>query len=345
MSHAQSGGLRSGRDQRPTIVGRSRGPGPGGSAWPETETCSRNGAQRRYDRATGATHDRHAGHGAPAGRRTEWASRSSSSTASSSGSPATPATACSSPVTGSRRSRRPSATTCRRCRTSRPRSGRRRARCPGVSSFQVHFADHDILTPGDAPDVLVAMNPAALRANLGDLARGATVIVDTHDFTRPQPDQGRLRREPARGRLARRVRRAPGRPDRHDRRGGQGVRALAQGRRARQEHVRARPALVAVRPPDGQHHRLPRAAFRPAARHPRRQRDGVQDGLELRRDDRVVRGLLRGQAGAACHRAPTATSPATSRCPTGSSPRACSRGCRSSSAPTRSRRPPTSSTS
>src|SRR5690349_16115528 len=38
---------------------------------------------------------------------------------------------------------------------------------PGVSSFQVHFADHDILTPGDRPDVLVAMNPAALRANVG----------------------------------------------------------------------------------------------------------------------------------------------------------------------------------
>ena len=54
---------------------------------------------------------------------------------------------------------------------------------PGVSSFQVHFADHDILTPGDAPDVLVAMNPAALRANLGDLPKGATVIVDTHDFS------------------------------------------------------------------------------------------------------------------------------------------------------------------
>ncbi len=54
---------------------------------------------------------------------------------------------------------------------------------PGVSSFQVHFADHDILTAGDAPDVLVAMNPAALRANIGDLHRGATIIVDTHDFT------------------------------------------------------------------------------------------------------------------------------------------------------------------
>ncbi|QIG44645.1 2-oxoacid:acceptor oxidoreductase subunit alpha [Nocardioides anomalus] len=53
----------------------------------------------------------------------------------------------------------------------------------GVSSFQLHFADHDILTPGDRPDVLVAMNPAALKANVGDLRPGATLIVDTHDFT------------------------------------------------------------------------------------------------------------------------------------------------------------------
>jgi 2-oxoglutarate/2-oxoacid ferredoxin oxidoreductase subunit alpha len=53
----------------------------------------------------------------------------------------------------------------------------------GVSSFQLHFADHDILTPGDRPDVLVAMNPAALKANLGDLAKGAALIIDTHDFT------------------------------------------------------------------------------------------------------------------------------------------------------------------
>ena len=53
----------------------------------------------------------------------------------------------------------------------------------GVSSFQLHFADHDILTPGDRPDVLVAMNPAALKANIGDLRKGATLIVDTHDFT------------------------------------------------------------------------------------------------------------------------------------------------------------------
>jgi len=55
---------------------------------------------------------------------------------------------------------------------------------PGVSSFQVHFADTDILTPGDRPNVLVAMNPAALKANLPDLARGADIIVNTDEFTK-----------------------------------------------------------------------------------------------------------------------------------------------------------------
>jgi len=55
---------------------------------------------------------------------------------------------------------------------------------PGVSSFQLHFADHDILTPGDAPDVLVAMNPAALKANIDDLPRGADIIANTDEFTK-----------------------------------------------------------------------------------------------------------------------------------------------------------------
>ncbi|MDP8959412.1 MAG: 2-oxoacid:acceptor oxidoreductase subunit alpha [Actinomycetota bacterium] len=53
---------------------------------------------------------------------------------------------------------------------------------PGVSSFQVHIADYDILTPGDQPDVLVAMNPAALKANLDDLARGGIIIVNRDSF-------------------------------------------------------------------------------------------------------------------------------------------------------------------
>ncbi|MFV1999793.1 MAG: 2-oxoacid:acceptor oxidoreductase family protein, partial [Acidimicrobiia bacterium] len=52
----------------------------------------------------------------------------------------------------------------------------------GVSSFQVHIADWDILTPGDNPDCLVAMNPAALRANLDDLVKGGLLIANSDAF-------------------------------------------------------------------------------------------------------------------------------------------------------------------
>ena len=52
----------------------------------------------------------------------------------------------------------------------------------GVSAFQIHFADFDILTPGDQPGVLVAMNPAALKANLKDLIPGGLLIVNTDSF-------------------------------------------------------------------------------------------------------------------------------------------------------------------
>ena len=53
----------------------------------------------------------------------------------------------------------------------------------GVSGFQVNFSNQDILTPGDAPQVLVAMNPAALKANLPDLIKGGRVIINTDAFT------------------------------------------------------------------------------------------------------------------------------------------------------------------
>ena len=55
---------------------------------------------------------------------------------------------------------------------------------PGVSSFQLAFADHEITTPGDVPNVLVAMNPAALKANIKDVPSGADVIVNTDEFTK-----------------------------------------------------------------------------------------------------------------------------------------------------------------
>ncbi len=59
----------------------------------------------------------------------------------------------------------------------------------GVSAFQIHFASRDIHTPGDAPDVLVAMNPAALRSNVGALERNATILVNEDAFTRRNLDK------------------------------------------------------------------------------------------------------------------------------------------------------------
>jgi 2-oxoglutarate ferredoxin oxidoreductase subunit alpha len=54
---------------------------------------------------------------------------------------------------------------------------------PGVSGFQVSFSSNDIYTPGDAPDVLVSMNPAALKTNIGDLPRGGILVVNEDEFT------------------------------------------------------------------------------------------------------------------------------------------------------------------
>ena len=138
---------------------------------------------------------------------------------------------------------------------------------PGVSSFQLHFADHDILTPGDAPDVLVAMNPAALKANLKDLPRGARPHRQHRRVHQAQPDQGRLRDQPAGGRLAGRLPRCTPVPITS-----MTVKALEefehhpQGRRAGQEHVRARPAVLAVRPAGRGHAELPRGQVRTASR-------------------------------------------------------------------------------
>ena len=161
-----------------------------------------------------------------------------------------------------------------------------------------------------------------------------------------QPGQGRLRRQPARGRLARRLPAARARPDRDDRRGGQGVRAVPQGRLPREEHVRARSAVVALPPPHRGHPQLPRHQVRQQAGHPRRQHHRLQDRVRVRRDHRGLRGHLRGRAGPDAGRPATGRSRATSRWRTGWSPaRQQGRTCRCSSAPTRSPRPPTCCTS
>src|SRR6476659_9276827 len=60
---------------------------------------------------------------------------------------------------------------------------------PGVSGFQIHFADHDILTPGDRPNVLVAMNPVALKTNITDLPKGCTLLVNSDAFSEKNRDK------------------------------------------------------------------------------------------------------------------------------------------------------------
>lgn len=57
----------------------------------------------------------------------------------------------------------------------------------GVSAFQINFGSSDITTAGDAPDILVAMNPAALKTNVTDLKPGGLIIADTGEFTAHRP--------------------------------------------------------------------------------------------------------------------------------------------------------------
>ena len=68
---------------------------------------------------------------------------------------------------------------------------------PGVSGFQISFSSTDIHTPGDQPDVLVAMNPAALKTNIGDLPAGGALIVNIGRVHPAEPEQGGLRGQPA----------------------------------------------------------------------------------------------------------------------------------------------------
>ncbi|HWS44301.1 MAG TPA: 2-oxoacid:acceptor oxidoreductase family protein, partial [Acidimicrobiia bacterium] len=68
----------------------------------------------------------------------------------------------------------------------------------GVSSFQVHISDHDIVTPGDTPNVLVSMNPAALRANLRDLVPGSTLLINVDTFDTRNLDKAGYTQNPLR---------------------------------------------------------------------------------------------------------------------------------------------------
>ena len=127
----------------------------------------------------------------------------------------------------------------------------------GVSAFQIHFASRDILTPGDTPDVLVAMNPAALKANLPLMQRGATILVNEDAFSVRAVQKAGYFESAAGGRDAGGLHRQADPDELADDARGRGDRGRVEPRRAEgQEPVRARRAVVALRPPVGRHRAL-----------------------------------------------------------------------------------------
>ena len=188
---------------------------------------------------------------------------------------------------------------------------------PGVSGFQLHFADHDILTPGDRPDVLVAMNPAALKTNLKDLPKGGTLIVNTDAFNERNLEKAGYAANPLEdGSLDEfALHEVPVTS--------MTLKALKDIDVTKREAERAKNMfalglmVVALPPADRGHDRVPREEVREASAHPRREREGVPGRLRVRRDDGVVRRVVRGEAGELRSRARTATSPATRRWRTG----------------------------
>ena len=136
----------------------------------------------------------------------------------------------------------------------------------GVSAFQINFGSTAIETAGDQPDVLIAMNPAALKVNVGPASRRRADHRRRGRVHRAQPRQGGLRAEPAGGRQPRQV---AARPLQHlaaDARCREAVRPRQQGGAALQEHVDAGPRALDVRPRPPADRRLAQHQVRQGAR-------------------------------------------------------------------------------
>ena len=170
----------------------------------------------------------------------------------------------------------------------------------GVSGYQVNFGSRDIFTPGDQPDVLVAMNPAALKTNLQDLRPGRHPHHQQRRLHRGQPREGRLQDPPARrrrpeeelqGRLGRHGQAHPGRAGR--------VGALQQGRGPLQELLRAGHDVLALQPPARAAAREHPGQVQEEAGDRRGQRQGVPGRSRLRRDHRALRLPVQGAGGQA----------------------------------------------
>ena len=116
----------------------------------------------------------------------------------------------------------------------------------GVSAFQIHISDHDILTPGDHPDVLVAMNPAALKAHLPDLEPGAAVLLNSDAFDERSLQKAGYSSGPPQRPQPRGLQGLRGPDDIAHHGGRQAERYQGQGRRTLQELLRPRPRELDV---------------------------------------------------------------------------------------------------
>ncbi len=159
----------------------------------------------------------------------------------------------------------------------------------GVSGYQVNFGSRDIFTPGDQPDVLVAMNPAALKTNLQDLRPGGILITNSGAYTEGNLEKAGLQVEPARrrrpeeelqGGLRRHGQAHPGRAGR--------VGAVQQGRGPLPELLRAGHDVLALQPARRDAAREHPEEVRQEAGHRRGQRQGVPGRSRLRRDHRAL---------------------------------------------------------
>ena len=122
---------------------------------------------------------------------------------------------------------------------------------PGVSGFQVHFSSHDVYTPGDSVDALIAMNPAALKTNLADLKPNGILIVNLDDFGETDLRKAQMTVESAGGSFARRLSPVSRRAHQAHARRAEGSGPRRQERRPLQEFLRARHVLLALQPLDG----------------------------------------------------------------------------------------------
>ena len=195
----------------------------------------------------------------------------------------------------------------------------------GVSAFQVNIADHDITTPGDDPNVLVAMNPAALKADLHRLEPGGTVIVNEDAFEERNLekagylDAGGHTAQPARRRHPERIPSVEGSHVEPDQEGVRAARSQAPRRRAIEELLRTRTCFMDVHASDRADRGMDSGKVRQERKGCRCQQGCVPAGFNFGETTEAVGHRFEVRP-ANCLQASTRASPATRHCRGDSSP-------------------------